>query len=1206
MEEIEACPSRRGASPVFLLRNCWKNGFWHLLFDMKMCVMGSLSKAIILLLLFTSHFCVAHPPGDSLSKQVDLGWKLLDELKPHKSRELGTQLQETYEMEGLKDENLQGEIYHLLGAAFLQMNQREEAQPYLKASLGIHPQNAAAWSDWAELSYREGKYQDALDRVAEGLKHTDNLPRLRRSLLLQQAQIGIQTGLLTEAEEALAQLDLKPRDYLPYLKKVFLETEMDKIYGRIRSLREAPSEVLPYSKAETEGFSPVETYYYTLLKTIWMTNLGMPLKQYKNLDSIRNVVTAPWFPPELEAHFWERLVQYGIGFLPSDSISYFNEKAEAAYNKAFVEGHLIRLEMAMRNAFFLWELGKYAELIRLMERYEEIIDAAGITNHNALPYIWRLQALAHRRTGNLDKALFLLEKAILTLQEQFPKGHWEIAGFLNSLGNTYSSIKEEEALKKAIQTYQKVIDIYEKQFGKDDIETAGTYHNMGMAYLSMDKTEQGLANLEKAFQITKKGYGPDHLNAARHAYMLGEAYLASGNVKKAIEMGRFGYQIYLRKTQPSENYRVANAIYLSQSFIEAGLYDSAFHYIGLAFDGYFPEFDMEEVEKLTQPEHFVLYDLENATALFGTLGDIYQKTGQHEKARTAYKVSILWRDQYEIRASHGNTGYTRDPSFLIDYANFATNNEVLFQQTGNPLYLEESFAVIDKSKTNTLRYQLQGNRAVKYAGVPDQVLQEGKKLYEVYEEAEREFLQMKIIGASKEDLLAQEISLKEHKQSYYDWEKKLERSYPRYFQLKYDQHLVFPDEVRDKLNHEETLVLEYFWFENSMLFIYAFDKEKIIQIRDSINGNFEALLDSLNDMLSLPVYAENKSFDPDFFKGFTSISHDLYQKLIGNALDKMGRKNYKRLLIIPDKKLSRLNFDILLTKKQEYDHVSYQDLPYLIRDYQIRYEYAASLLEEARPQTELPPYPYLGMAPLFASDYRRRLTTQKDLDFFDSRLKYNQKEVSKAHNLLGGQVFKGKQAVEKRAKEYLENASILHFATHTLMNDSFPMYTSLVLHEGEDSLEDGFLHAYEIYPRDLKAELTVLSACETGLGKWKHGEGMMSLARAFKYAGCSNIVMSLWQADDQASSEVIAQFFTYLKQGYPKDEALRLAKLKFLEQGNGKQFPHYWATFVLVGDDEGVQFRQSPLRGNTWKILLAGLLILALGLWMLRRNLLSR
>ena len=97
-----------------------------------------------------------------------------------------------------------------------------------------------------------------------------------------------------------------------------------------------------------------------------------------------------------------------------------------------------------------------------------------------------------------------------------------------------------------------------------------------------------------------------------------------------------------------------------------------------------------------------------------------------------------------------------------------------------------------------------------------------------------------------------------------------------------------------------------------------------------------------------------------------------------------------------------------------------------------------------------------------------------------------------------------------------------------------------------------------------------MSACETGIGKIARGEGIISLARAFKYAGCRNIVMSLWKANDKTTSGIMYDFCKNLKKGMPKDEALQRAKLKYLESSDHSH-PFYWATFVLIGDNLPVE-----------------------------------
>ncbi len=119
--------------------------------------------------------------------------------------------------------------------------------------------------------------------------------------------------------------------------------------------------------------------------------------------------------------------------------------------------------------------------------------------------------------------------------------------------------------------------------------------------------------------------------------------------------------------------------------------------------------------------------------------------------------------------------------------------------------------------------------------------------------------------------------------------------------------------------------------------------------------------------------------------------------------------------------------------------------------------------------------------------------------------------------------------------------------------------------------DDGYLYAHEIYTMQLRSELAVLTACETGGGNIRQGEGVMSLAYSFLHAGCASVVMSLWKIDEKTNAEIISNFYEYLAKGVDKREALRKAKLQFLQNNKGElSHPYYWAGLALIGDSEAV------------------------------------
>jgi CHAT domain-containing protein/tetratricopeptide (TPR) repeat protein len=177
--------------------------------------------------------------------------------------------------------------------------------------------------------------------------------------------------------------------------------------------------------------------------------------------------------------------------------------------------------------------------------------------------------------------------------------------------------------------------------------------------------------------------------------------------------------------------------------------------------------------------------------------------------------------------------------------------------------------------------------------------------------------------------------------------------------------------------------------------------------------------------------------------------------------------------------------------------------------------------------------------------------------------------------------------LRKEANKY----QILHLATHGLLDTEHPDLSGLVLSlvdENGKSL-DGFVRLHDIYNLDLRADLVVLSACRTGLGKDVQGEGVVGLSSGFMYAGSKSVVASLWKVDDTATAEFMSYFYkAMLKDGLPPAAALRVAKLEMLKQSRWGQ-PFYWAGFVIQGE-----FREAPIgRSSGYRYLLLAAIIVS-------------
>ncbi|HLX65567.1 MAG TPA: CHAT domain-containing protein, partial [Puia sp.] len=236
----------------------------------------------------------------------------------------------------------------------------------------------------------------------------------------------------------------------------------------------------------------------------------------------------------------------------------------------------------------------------------------------------------------------------------------------------------------------------------------------------------------------------------------------------------------------------------------------------------------------------------------------------------------------------------------------------------------------------------------------------------------------------------------------------------------------------------------------------------------------------------------------------------------------------------------------------------------------ISYQFASRLIlpPDSRADQETPQAGVLAFAP-FTGD--RFLTTGS---YRFPPLPASQEEIAG----LPGSRYSGREATKARFLRDLNRYPILHLATHAVSSADNAAGSFIAFYPQTDTPIEDCLFLEELYGLDLdKTRLVVISACETGQGELVSNEGVISLARAFAYAGCASSISSLWKADDQATSFILQRFYVYLEKGYKKSTALRQAKLDYLASGTVNRSPAYWSHLVLIGDTE-------PLypRGFAW------------------------
>lgn len=305
-------------------------------------------------------------------------------------------------------------------------------------------------------------------------------------------------------------------------------------------------------------------------------------------------------------------------------------------------------------------------------------------------------------------------------------------------------------------------------------------------------------------------------------------------------------------------------------------------------------------------------------------------------------------------------------------------------------------------------------------------------------------------------------------------------------------------------------------------------------------------------------------------------SHRLLETLLPAPIRALADRA-EHLLIVPDGALHYLNFEALRLGPALAD-------PYLLERWRISYAPSATTLGQLRSRPGRPAS--LDLVAFGNPDYSG---AAKQLDgaplarafigpFTDPAdilvpLPESQHEIERiaAHfDQKRTRVFSGREANERHARgDDPSRARYLHFATHSLLREDRPKFSSLVLtldEQGSDPRdgEDGLLQVHEILDLELSADLVVLSACSTALGRELRGEGLVGLTQAFFNAGAPRLVASLWQVADASTAELMASFYTQLTASEAPAEALRRAKLELIRGGEYAQ-PYHWAPFVLIG-----------------------------------------
>ena len=413
-----------------------------------------------------------------------------------------------------------------------------------------------------------------------------------------------------------------------------------------------------------------------------------------------------------------------------------------------------------------------------------------------------------------------------------------------------------------------------------------------------------------------------------------------------------------------------------------------------------------------------------------------------------------------------------------------------------------------------------------------------------------------------------------------------EEKYPKYHQLKYQLDVVEPATVAQELLAPGQSLVEYFVGETSIyIFLIEQGNNQIQVFKQKKEENFNDLASTIRD----DIYNDTTA-------AYAHKAYTLYKQLFAPFQPHPN----KRLIIIPDGIMGYIPFHALLMDSLPLDEQGdFRDFPFMTRDFQLSQGFSASILaqmkaEESRVRNKK----MMAWAPQFVNAASGEYRDQLDA------LPHTKNEVDTIQSIWGNaQTLWGalatKSAFINSLGPHQPPFQILHIASHAIVNDQEPNYSFIAFSNVESQQDEDYkLYVSELYNQQLDFDMVVLSACKTGDGKLFKGEGIISISRAFTYAGAKSILTSLWNVNDHFSFQLMPKFYEALMDGQPKDQALQTAQKQML---NSRQLAHpkYWAAFVPVGD-------MSPLTEGynmpLWIGLTGGIMAILLLLFFFRRK----
>lgn len=737
-----------------------------------------------------------------------------------------------------------------------------------------------------------------------------------------------------------------------------------------------------------------------------------------------------------------------------------------------------------------------------------------------------------------DQALEYLQQSLANYRKINQLDQNNIADLLNNIGLVYVANEP----KKAVNFYEDALEIYAESEDENLDKIIQVSINISLAEINQGNQINALRILNNALSQWKNNHEEGLPTEAFIKANIGGVYLTTNQLVLAEDYLKDAKEIYLQN-YGQRNSELAN-VYAQFSELElrSQSYEESLEYIQEALKANSFEFNSSEYTKNPKVEDANKLNIQLALLMRkANILEAFYYGYSLKKSHLEIALSVI--DEAERILENIRAGTTNKKD-LLELSNLASElyedgQRIALQLQEVTLfgdeYLQKAFQYSEKSKSALLKTAVVESEAQSFAGIPNEVLEKEKKL-----SSELAYLNTQISlesDVSKLNLLRdQYFQLKQRHQRFIE---DLEREYPEYYTLKHKDSFINVKDIQNKLQAGEA-ILEYAMAPKSnQIILYLITKDELsfyrIYQRDEVLRYLRAYRNTL-------IY--------NLQENFQSIAFNLYHYLMPIKLN----KNIDKLVIIPDGELSTIPFEALVKVKAE--NPAFYNLDYLIKAFDIHYSYSASLYQSDKISQYgneallISPIEFgLGIAMLPASE--------QESEHF---MKWCDQRAISIESLIKSEATK-----ERFKNSSLDDYRFIHLATHGTVDLESPDLSGVYFKNNENKADDNILYVGEIYGLSINAELVVLSACETGLGKINRGEGVMGLGQAFAYSGADNLILSLWKVADESTSLLMQSFYSgeLGTESNSFSKGLRKAKLSMINSDYSA--PYFWAPFILWG-----------------------------------------